>query len=146
MIPRFIIYCSSSIAPRLFNSDLTDVGRQSGFYLGYQDVDIAVVWPPDSSSSFFCVKPAGRPAIWWSLGVPVIMYPNLSYLELISKHGYPLVASSVEDVISLLDQLVICAEFRNLCAEVGLAISEELDVNVVAGQFAGELCEIKRKR
>lgn len=41
---------------------------------------------------------------WLSLGVPVIVYPELSYLDWVVEWGYPLVAWKEDDVVMWLER------------------------------------------
>ena len=63
--------------------------------MGYSSVDVAVVFREAQDPVFACAKPSSRAAMWWSLSVPVVLYGQLSHIELCLQYGYPLVRLAV---------------------------------------------------
>ena len=45
-----------------------------------------------------CYKPTNRLAHFASLGIPTIVYPFASYIDILVDFGYPLVAENLDDV------------------------------------------------
>ncbi len=45
-----------------------------------------------------CYKPTSRLAQFASLGIPVVTYPFVSYMDVLVEFGYPLVAETLEEV------------------------------------------------
>eukprot|EP01138_Halocafeteria_seosinensis_P005791 gb/GECG01005920.1/.p1 GENE.gb/GECG01005920.1/~~gb/GECG01005920.1/.p1 ORF type:complete len:486 (+),score=31.81 gb/GECG01005920.1/:1-1458(+) len=54
-----------------------------------EDVDIALLWPPDGSTSVtFAARPVTRLVHWWSHGVPTIFFPYSAYTETAETYNY----------------------------------------------------------
>lgn len=73
--------------------------------------------------------------------MPVIVYPVLSYLDLLVEHGYPLVARNEPHAALLLRRLAASPQLRQQASELGLAIAAKLTTQKVAEEVAGQVCE-----
>lgn len=129
--------------PQEFATYLTtqDVGDQLGWYMGYSSVDVAVVWPWLDGPAHSCAKPSLRLFFWMSLGVPVIVFPELSYSDWLVQWGYPLVAANEEDVVMWLDRLAADPQLRQNVSQMGLEMAAEASTEAIARQWADTVCE-----
>lgn len=70
----------------------------------------------------------------------MIVYPVLSYADILVQSGYPLVAATPEHVRLLLRRLVASPELRQQASELGLAVARRLTTQAVAAEFAAHVC------
>ena len=61
-------------------------------------MDVAVIWPKVYVQFHICYKPTNRLAHFASLGIPTVVYPFASYIDILVEFGYPLVAENLDDV------------------------------------------------
>ena len=61
-------------------------------------MDVAVIWPKAYVQFHICYKPTNRLAHFASLGIPTVVYPFASYIDILVDFGYPLVAENLDDV------------------------------------------------
>lgn len=71
---------------------------------GFSTVDVAVIWPKAYVQFHICYKSTAELAHFASLGIPTIVYPFASYLDVLVDFGYPLVAENLADVRELKPQ------------------------------------------
>ncbi len=65
---------------------------------GFSSVDVAVIWPKAYVQFHICYKPTAELAHFASLGIPTVVYPFASYLDVLVDFGYPLIAENLADV------------------------------------------------
>ena len=61
-------------------------------------MDVAVIWPKAYVQFHICYRPTAELAHFASLGIPTVVYPFASYLDVLVDFGYPLVAENLADV------------------------------------------------
>ena len=88
-----------------------DIYDQRKYHTGEIDsIDIAIIWPKQFTDSEIYFKPITRFIYWLSHGIPTIVYPTQSYIEIAEDFDYPLVANSTSEV---LDGSKFCFETKH---------------------------------
>jgi len=116
-------------------------GAQLGWYMGFNSVDIAVLWPKGYTQFHICYKPTSRLAQFASLGIPLVTYPFASYIDILVEFGYPLVAETLEEASAMLDHLVASPQLRQEASEKLLEIAKFLSVEELTESYEQALCE-----
>ena len=57
-----------------------------------------MIWPKAYVQFHICYRPTAELAHFASLGIPTVVYPFASYLDVLVDFGYPLVAENLADV------------------------------------------------
>lgn len=121
---------------------MTDLSNEIRWYMGMRETDVAILWPREHTGHFVCQKPIFRFVFMLSLGIPTITFPIMSYLDLIVAHGYPLVASNLDEVKFLLDLLRSSPEFRQQASSIGLKLAHQFNLQRTVDSYADSLCQI----
>mmetsp|Transcript_5378 Transcript_5378/g.17017 ORF Transcript_5378/g.17017 Transcript_5378/m.17017 type:complete len:490 (+) Transcript_5378:352-1821(+) len=121
-----------------------DVYDQKKYHTGLiNEVDIALVWPKIVSSSEVFFKPITRFVYWLSHGIPTIVFPTESYLEVGSRYNYPLFANNTDTVLEWLEILTLNSELRKNISSSGLEIAREFSLPRVVQKYENIFCELQ---
>lgn len=119
-----------------------DVYDQSKYHTGEIDaVDVALIWPKDYSNSEIYFKPITRLIHWLSHGIPTIVFPTQSYIEIAQEFGYPLLANTTSDVIKWLEVLLHDRTLRIQVSQKGLELAQKYSLKTRALRYSNIFCE-----
>jgi hypothetical protein len=112
--------------------------HQAAFHEGLDDVDVAVIFPPNTTDITQTVlRPVTRLAFWWSHGVPVVYFPTATYVEAaqVTNVGDELACATVECVVERI--LALSQDPVRRCAHAAavLEASRHFEVQASATQF-----------
>jgi hypothetical protein len=113
---------------------------QDVYHTAVDDVDIAIIWPQDDGHLETYFKPVTRLVYWWSHGVPVIFYPTQTYSEAALAAGYPLAATTVQQVEWWMERLVASAALRKEVAALGLRAAAAYSMEGTAARYEHAFC------
>jgi len=144
------------IISELLNQNKTkyenDTYEQKRFLIPLLDkCDIALIWPPKNDDYKIKFGPVTRLVTWWSLGIPTIYYPYVSYKEAAkllprAVNSYSLEASSYADIGARLDWLLDPsrsreAEVRALVRAQSKVAYGNFSVDATASKFLSTICD-----
>lgn len=112
--------------------------HQAAFHEGLEDVDVAVIFPPNTTDITQTVlRPVTRLAFWWSHGIPVVYFPTATYVEAVqvANVGADLACANVECVVERI--LALSNDHVRRCehAAAVLVASRHFQVQASATQF-----------
>ncbi|CAL6334069.1 unnamed protein product [Bathycoccus prasinos] len=120
---------------------ISDIYDQNKYHTGViESVDVAIVWPKDFSNSEIYFKPITRFIHWLSHGIPTIVYPTQSYIEIAEEFGYPLLAKNTTEVLEWLEVLVSNKSFRSQISHLGLVMAEKFSLKNTVQQYSNAFC------
>ena len=122
-----------------------DIYDQNKYHTGeIKTIDVAIVWPKDYSNSEVYFKPITRFIYWLSHGIPTIIYPTQSYVEIAEEFGYPLIAENTEEVLEWLEVLVSNRSFRTQVSRLGIGIAQKYSLKAQVQKYSDTFCKLVR--
>lgn len=112
------------------------------------DIDVALLWPPNRRARTLLHRPPTRMLWWWSHGVPTILFPYAAYIETAVNFGYALpdgtfpVADTPARVTAVLGALIAQPTARQSLAATGIhVVREAFAPEAIAARMLRELRE-----
>ena len=120
---------------------ISDIYDQNKYHTGIiESIDVAIIWPKDYSNSEIYFKPISRFMYWLSHGIPTIVYPTQSYIEVCKEFGYPLIAENTEEVLKWLEVLVTNTSFRSKMSRLSVEMAEKFSLQKQVQKYSDTFC------